>query len=196
MASAGQRVFTIGHSNHSFAAFLGLLTAHTIDTLVDVRSQPYSTYTPHFTRRALEPALAGHGIAYCFLGDELGGRPAGAEFYDAEGYVLYGRVARSAPFLAGIERLLAMLDGGRVALLCSEEDPAGCHRRLLVGRVLRGRGVAVAHIRGDGRLQTEDELAAGNAGAQLALLPQREEAEWRSTRSVSRRRPPSSSSRR
>ncbi len=196
MASAGRHVFTIGHSNHPFEAFLGLLTAPAIDLLVDVRSQPYSRYTPHFTRRFLEPALSGRGVSYRFLGDELGGRPAGAEFYDAAGYVLYGRVARSAPFLAGIERLIAMLDEGRVALLCSEEDPAGCHRRLLVGRVLAERGVAVTHIRGDGGLQSEDEWAARSEGGQLALFEPAEETVWRSTRSVSRRRPPSSSSRR
>jgi hypothetical protein len=39
--------------------------------------------------------------------------------------------------------------------MCAEEDPEGCHRRLLVGRVLGDDGVDVVHIRGDGRLEPE-----------------------------------------
>ena len=92
------------------------------------------------------------------MGRELGGRPAGAEFYDQEGHVLYSRVAESSLFLEGLERLQEGLREFRLALLCSEENPAACHRRLLVGRVLAERGVAIDHIRGDGRLQSEAEL--------------------------------------
>jgi len=47
----------------------------------------------------------------------------------------------------------------RVVVMCSEENPAHCHRRLLVGSVLSEKAVQVQHIRGDGRLQTEDEVA-------------------------------------
>ena len=43
--------------------------------------------------------------------------------------------------------------------MCSEEDPAVCHRHLLVGRVLAGEGLTLRHIRGDGRLQTDADLA-------------------------------------
>jgi len=72
-----------------------------------------------------------------------------------------------------------------VAALCAGEDPAGCHRRLLVGRVLGERGIAVAHIRGDGRLQTEAELAAAEPhGNQLSLFAEIE-ASWKSVPSVS-----------
>ena len=40
-------------------------------------------------------------------------------------------------------------------MLCAEENPAHCHRRLLVARVLFEEGARVLHIRGDGRLQPE-----------------------------------------
>ena len=193
-----QRLFTVGHSNHSLEAFIGLLKRHGVAALVDVRSQPYSRHAPHFGRRQLEAASETYGIGYVFLGEELGGRPVGDEFYDAAGYVLYDRLARSPGFLDGIRRLEEELRRRRAAIVCSEEDPAGCHRRLLVGRVLAARGVAMYHIRGDGRIQMEGDLRAAEmdarrAAGQLPLFDTVEEPEWKSTRSVSRRRPPPSS---
>jgi hypothetical protein len=81
--------------------------------------------------------------------------------------------------------------------MCSEEDPARCHRHLLIGRVLRERGVSFLHIRGDGRLQPDEELTAaeGPAPAQTALFMEESRPRpWRSLRSVSRRRTPLTSS--
>jgi hypothetical protein len=57
--------------------------------------------------------------------------------------------------------------------MCAEEDPLNCHRRLLIGRVIWDRGVALDHIRGNGRLQTEDELLR----AQPALRPANEQTD-------------------
>jgi uncharacterized protein (DUF488 family) len=149
-----RRVLTIGHSNHAAERFLSLLVSHAVDVVADVRSHPRSRHSPQFNRAALERALDAAGIGYVFLGRELGGRPPEAEYYDAAGHVLYDHLAASARFRSGIDRLLEGIDGHRVAILCAEEDPAKCHRQLLIGRALAGRGVEVTHIRGDGRLQT------------------------------------------
>lgn len=163
--------------------------------LADVRSQPYSRYAPQFNHDSIKRAIIADGLKYLYLGEELGGRPKGDEFYDDEGYVLYSRVARSEPFLRGIARLEAGIPRYRVAVMCSEEDPSGCHRHLLIGRVLRERGVELRHIRGDGRVQTDLELeleGGGERAEQLSLFPSSEELPWRSLRSVSPRRPPPS----
>ena len=183
-------IFTIGHSNHPFDTFLDLLRSQHIEVLVDVRSQPYAKYARHFNGQDLKAAVPDAGIRYLFLGRELGGRPRGAEFYDSEGYVLYDRVAESALFLGGISRLEKGIEKYRVALMCGEENPAGCHRRLLVGRVLTARGITVNHIYGDGRVRTEAELAqdeadGARAGGQLALFETQEVIPWKSIRSVS-----------
>jgi uncharacterized protein (DUF488 family) len=45
----------------------------------------------------------------------------------------------------------------RVAIMCSEEDPTHCHRRLLVAKVLLEEGLTIGHIRGDGRCERESE---------------------------------------
>jgi uncharacterized protein (DUF488 family) len=68
-------IFTIGHSNHSLEMFIGLLKSHKIDVLLDVRSKPFSRFSPHFNKHDLEKAVKASGIKYLFLGRELGGRP-------------------------------------------------------------------------------------------------------------------------
>jgi len=192
-------ILTIGHSNHPIEKLLSLLQASRVEVVVDTRSQPYSKYTAHFNREALQSAIAGAGMKYLYLGRELGGRPEGSEYYDAGGRVLYAKVADSRLFGDGIERVLAGSERYRVALLCAEEDPRDCHRRLLVARVLAERGALIRHIRGDGRLQPEEELRAELEAehperAQLELFGPPEVDEWKSTRSVLPRKAPENSS--
>ncbi len=192
-------LFTIGHSNHSPEVFLDLLRSNGIEILVDVRSSPYSGYTPHFNGEELKPALKTAGIEYLFFGKELGGRPPEERYYDSEGHVLYSKLAKTADFQKAVDRLKTGISKYRVAILCGEEDPSECHRRLLVGRVMDAGGAEVRHIRGDGRVQTEGELKRlererrGNVG-QDELFPESEDRTWRSIRSVLQKSRPASSS--
>jgi len=191
-------IFTIGHSNHSLEKFLALAEEHRIELMVDVRSSPYSGYVVEFNKEPLQNHLRSRGIAYLFLGDVLGGRPQGERFYDSEGYVLYDRLAQSQQFQEGILRLLGAIDRRRAALLCGEEDPTDCHRRRLIGRVLGERGFRLIHIRADGRSETENEVAKREqfekTKGQLTLFDVEETDLWRSTRSVSPRKPRPNSS--
>jgi uncharacterized protein (DUF488 family) len=196
--SSGSVLWTIGHSNHPLPKFLDLLRGHGVELLIDVRSQPYARYAVQYNREALQAAIRDAGLKYLYLGDLLGGRVEGREFYDGEGHVRYDRVAASPEFQRGVERLLREMRGGRTAVLCGEEDPTECHRRLLIGRVLGGRGVAVRHLRGDGRAQTEEEVAAEETyrrtKGQLSLFEREDPDAWKSTRSVLPKRAPPSSS--
>jgi uncharacterized protein (DUF488 family) len=146
-------IYTIGHSNHSLEHFLALLRDSGTQAVADVRSQPYSRYCPHFSREPLQRSLQAAAIPYVFLGEELGGRPRGAEFYDAEGHVLFSLLAKTELFIAGLERVERGAAKHRIALLCSEEDPDHCHRHHLVGRALLQRGIRIEHLRGDGRIE-------------------------------------------
>ncbi len=161
-------IWTIGHSNKLFDHFLGLLRQHAVSTLVDVRSHPYSRWAPHFQKNPLSRALQEEHIDYVFLGRELGGRPEGAEFYDANGHVDYARRTRAPDFQRGIQRLEDLAGCRPTAIMCAEENPARCHRRLLVMPALEQRGIAVVHIRGDGRLQAEEDLR--DSSPQLSLF--------------------------
>jgi uncharacterized protein (DUF488 family) len=185
-------VFTVGHSNHSAEIFFGLLKEYGIEVVVDTRSHPYSRHAPRFNAHALEAALSTGGIRYLFLGRELGGRPEGEEFYDGKGRVDYALVGCSGPFLDGISRLQKEIQSRTVVLLCSEENPIRCHRRLLVGRALEEQGITLRHIRGDGSVETEDEMNGGHP----VLFPESEASPRKSIRSVSRKRRRRSSSER
>lgn len=153
-----REVLTVGHSNHSFEDFAALLHRHRVTVVADVRSVPYSRRHPQFSRRAVESALAAHGIRYVFLGAELGARTPDPSCYDDEGKVLFSRLAKSGAFLRGIERVLETAAKSRLALLCAERDPAGCHRTILVAPALTARGASIAHILADGRLETQEQL--------------------------------------
>ena len=189
------RILTVGHSNHSCPRFLELLKDHGVEVVVDARSHPYSKFSPQFDSDAIRKSLMEAGIRYVPLGSQLGGRPKGDEFYDADGHVLYDRVAASASFRHGIDRLKKGVDGYVVALMCGEENPTGCHRRLLIGRVLMQEGLTVEHIREDGRIQPDMELdAEPEAAPQLSLFEDVQVPVWKSIPSVSPKRRQSSSS--
>lgn len=188
--------YTIGHSNHTPKRFEELLHQHGVSAIADVRSQPYSRYAVDFNREVLVRWLADVEIAYVFLGDVLGGRPVDRRFYDDEDHVLYEEMAKSAAFLGGIERLEAGAEDYQVAIMCGEENPAECHRNLLVSQVLLKRGHEVRHIRGSGTVEPAVDLRAAKETSpqQMNMFAEEEPAKWRSTRSVSRSGPPSSSS--
>ncbi len=146
-------IFTIGHSNHSIKCFIELLALHGVDAIADVRSIPYSRWQRQFNREPLKAALKGHGIGYVFLGEELGARTSDPACYE-NGVVQYGKLAETALFSAGIERVLKGSQKMAVALMCAEKEPLECHRAILVARKLVELGAAVRHIHADGGLES------------------------------------------
>lgn len=183
-------LFSIGHSNQTLESFVELLHRNRIEALADVRSSPYSRFNPHFNKPDLERRMARAGVRYAFMGAELGGRPEG-DYYDPEGYALYGRRAKAPQFQAGLERLLGEAETARTAMMCSEGDPAGCHRYLLVTRALYNRET-VAHIRSDGSVVATEAIQT--FWLQPSLFGETEETAWKSLRPVLRERPPPGSS--
>ena len=165
-------VYTIGHSTHSQEYFLELLKQHDITALCDVRSGPYSRMNPQFNRENLEEALLAHGIAYRFLGKELGARTNDPTCY-LHGKVQYDRLAQTALFQYGLKRIVrGRKDGFRVALVCAEKEPLDCHRTILVARHLAALGIPVTHIHAGGRLETHD--AALERLARMLNVPERD----------------------
>src|SRR5882757_11495661 len=149
-------IYTVGHSNHPIERFLGLLQPYGITAVADVRSTPYSRFNPQFRREKLQAALAGVGIQYVFLGEELGARSQDPACYDAEGRVSYAKLARTELFRNGIARLKAGMAEHRISLMCAEREPLECHRTILVSRELVREGVPVTHILTDGSLESHE----------------------------------------
>ncbi len=162
-------VLTIGHSTHAFQRFADLLSAHGVTAIADVRSAPYSRYQPEFNRELLHRSLADTGIAYVFLGTELGARPNDPSLYE-DGRVQFDRVAATERFHDGLDRVLQGATRYRLALMCAEKEPLDCHRTLLVGRELEARGVLISHILVDGQL--EPSLVAMSRLLRLFKLPE------------------------
>ena len=155
MSENADTILTIGHSTQSAEAFLALLQQHEVEALADVRSSPFSRFNPQFNRLPLEQFLKANGIRYVFLGKELGARSDDRSCYD-HGRVQYSRLAQTAPFQSGLDRVLQGAAKYRVALMCAEKEPLECHRTLLVAKALAARGQKVLHIHADGRLETHE----------------------------------------
>jgi uncharacterized protein (DUF488 family) len=155
-------VYTIGHSTHSVEYFVELLKKAEITAIADVRSSPYSRRNPQFNREVLKNYLRRHGVAYAFLGTELGGRGGPWAEHDEYGRIKYQSIADSALFHDGLRRIQARSSRMRLALTCAENDPLECHRGILISKVLESQGVQVTHIHGNGRLEShraaEDRL--------------------------------------
>ena len=148
-------VYTIGHSNHTWDTFAPLLKQNDVDVLVDARSSPVSRHAPFANVRRLPTLLVQEGVRYVYLGESLGGRPADSSCYDGNGRPDYEKIRSKSFFREGVEELLKLAQDSTVALMCAEEDPKKCHRRLLIGPALENRGVALLHIRADGSVAYE-----------------------------------------
>jgi uncharacterized protein (DUF488 family) len=143
------KLWTLGHSNRGWDEFLGLLQAHGIEALADVRRFPSSRKHPHFNGAHMARALAQAGIEYLPL-PELGGRrrPRVDSLNTAwrnasfRGYADY---METDEFKAGIERLLQLAKGKRTAVMCAEAVWWQCHRAL-ISDYLQSRGIEIFHI--------------------------------------------------
>jgi uncharacterized protein (DUF488 family) len=156
--SSLKTLWSMGHSNVSIDEFIDLVRWGEIQVIADVRSMPFSKYTPQFNKEQLIASLSKAGIRYQFMGDSLGGRPPELELYDEEGHVLYSELAKNFRFKNGLEQLCINAEKDRIAMMCSEESPQNCHRRLLISRVLADQGIKIQHIRGNRTVQSDAEL--------------------------------------
>ena len=101
-------LYTIGHSTHPLVKFVELLNLHEIKAVCDVRSSPYSRYNPQFNRETIQAELKKHGIAYVYLGKELGPRSDDPGCYE-NGKVQYDRLAKTDLFQRGIKRVTRLM---------------------------------------------------------------------------------------
>src|SRR5207244_5698471 len=85
-----------------------------------------------------------------YAGNALGCKPAHVRLLGEDGAPDYDKIAASHPYEDGLSQLLALAAEHCVAIMCSEADPAQCHREKLIARSLRARGVEVTHIMPDG----------------------------------------------
>jgi uncharacterized protein (DUF488 family) len=149
-------IYTVGHSTHTIDRFMELVLMHEISAVGDVRSDPYSRYNPQFNREVLQKELKRKGIAYVYLGKELGPRSDDPSCF-LNGKVRYDLLAKTVLFREGLERLRQGMESHLIALMCSEKDPIMCHRTILVCRHLRADNIKIRHILEDGSIEENRE---------------------------------------
>jgi uncharacterized protein (DUF488 family) len=142
-------IHTVGHSTRSIDAFLDLLKAHRIETVIDVRRWPASRRNPQFAREALARSLESAGIHYVWRGDLGGFRKAAQDSPNTAWRVAtfraYADFMLTPEFAGAIEEIEVMAREQRLALMCAEAVPWSCHRQLLADAFLI-RGWEVRHI--------------------------------------------------
>lgn len=142
-------VFTVGHSNRSLETLLGILRAHGIECLADVRSVPRSRHNPQFNTEALEKSLPPAGITYAPV-PRLGGlrRPRADSrnlAWRNDSFRGYADYMETPEFEKGIAELLALARARRTAIMCAEAIYDRCHRSL-ISDALVCRGVETVHL--------------------------------------------------
>ncbi len=128
-------IFTIGHSTHPIDEFVGLLQAHGIKEIVDVRSIPKSRHNPQFNEDDLKESLKQARIRYKHI-KKLGGlRHATKDsmnlgWHNASfrGYADY---MQSDEFEEGLQALIKIASARETAIMCAEAVPWRCHRSLI-----------------------------------------------------------------
>ncbi len=143
-------LFTIGHSTRSLDELIEALHAHSIQTLVDIRSFPMSRRLPHFNRESLEKSLPEAGIQYVWM-KGLGGRRK-KSLEDSPNVALrnesfrnYADYMLTPDFESAIAELIKLAEQSRTAYMCVERVYFRCHR-MLVSDWLVAHGHEVLHI--------------------------------------------------
>lgn len=142
-------MMTIGHSNRPLDELIGMLQAHAVDLLVDVRTIPKSRHNPQFNTESLPGPLRAAGIGYLHM-PALGGlRHARKDSINTgwrnasfRGYADY---MQTLEFAGQLQDLVAMAALEQVAIMCAEAVPWRCHRSLIADALL-ARDVEVAEI--------------------------------------------------
>ena len=146
------KLFTIGHSNRSYAELVEALRAHGVETLVDIRHFPRSRANPQFNADALAKKLPREGIDFVEQRD-LGGRrgtsktakPERNAGWQVRAFKNYADYAETREFQAALRALLSRARKETCAIMCAEVLWWRCHRRIVTDYALT-RGADVFHI--------------------------------------------------
>lgn len=154
-------IYSIGHGNKPINQFLKELEYFGIAYLVDVRSKPYSKWNPDFNQESLRKFLKEHDIIYGFMGNLLGGLPQDRSCYNADGKIMYEVLKNQSYFQEGLKRLVAAnMQQHRIAIMCSESNPAECHRSKLIGQQLLTYNICIKHIVSTGKYKSQEDVMA------------------------------------
>lgn len=149
-------LWSIGHSTRPLDELIAMLRDTGITRLADVRRYPGSRRNPQFSAESLAATLPETGIEYIPM-PELGGRrpPRPDSPHTAwrnTGFRGYADYMDTPGYTSGRERLMALANEKRTAVMCAEAPWWRCHRSL-ISDDLKARGWQVIHLLNPGRSQ-------------------------------------------
>ncbi len=154
-----KKIYTIGHSIYEADDFLKLLKKNDINTIVDVRSTPYSKFASQYNKESLHQYLKENGICYIFMGDMLGARYEDKDLLFENGSVNFKKVQETKVFQNGVTRLdKGIIKGYNISLMCSEKEAFDCHRFGLISEYISKNltDIEIKHIYPDKILSQKD----------------------------------------
>lgn len=146
-------IYTIGHSNHSIEKFIELLKEFRIETIIEVRTVPKSSYSPHFNKPNLIFVLSQNKIKYIDMGRTLGGRPEDKSVLNIHDRIEEELIETKSWYMDAIDRVIDISHNSKIAIMCSEENPEHCHRGYIISHTLLKKGEEVVHIRGNKKIE-------------------------------------------
>jgi uncharacterized protein (DUF488 family) len=142
-------VMTIGHSTRTIDEFIGLLQAHAVSRVVDVRTIPRSRHNPQFSKDSLPDSLKKAGLGYVHMPGLGGLRHAKPDSINMgwrnasfRGYADY---MQTPEFEQNLEELIQLARQEQIAIMCAEAVPWRCHRSLIADALLV-RGIRTEDI--------------------------------------------------
>jgi len=154
-----KEIYTVGHSIYEVGDFVQLLKNNNINTIVDVRSTPYSKFASQYNKESLHQHLKQNGICYIFMGDMLGARYEDKDLLFENGSVNFKKVQETKMFQDGIARLeKGITKGYNISLMCSEKEAFDCHRFGLISEFISNNltDINIKHIYPDKILSQKD----------------------------------------
>ena len=133
-------LFTVGHSTRPFDEFVGMLKAHGVSALADVRRYPRSRKFPYFNDDELAATLPRLGLKYAPMKALGGRRRAAADSvntgWTSESFRGYADYMLTPAFDAGLADLVELASATPTVIMCAEAVPWRCHRALIADAML------------------------------------------------------------
>jgi len=149
-------LYTIGYAGYNTNDFIDVLKRYSINALIDVRSNPFSSHFPVYNMDILEQTLKRNNIHYRSYANEFGAQQPERCFYTPQGYLDFEIFTASEKYNHGYQRIEDGLMKDYVfALMCSEKDPMDCHRSIMISKTFNDNGYSVHHLLPDNKFMTQ-----------------------------------------
>ncbi len=140
------RAYSLGYQGMSLEEYVEVLKANNVALVIDVRETPWS-YKPGFSKKPLSEGLEANGIAYVHVksaGNPSANRKMGLP--QSEVIERYKQHLENNPSCLDeiYDLMVNRAWDGAVCLLCFEEKPHDCHRKVILDKLSEKRGALIA----------------------------------------------------